>query len=92
MLPTHSNNFDHEIGIQIGSETTFIFLKQIQKIVIKTWKENVLRNSAIVRLPASHLEKGKHKIKIEVNQTGIVLDQLAVYPSNEGSSYEIPLK
>jgi len=57
----------------------------------KTWKENVLRNSAIVKLPAFNIAKGKHKIKIEVNQTGIVLDQLAVYPKDQGS-YEIPFK
>ncbi|MDQ6471683.1 glycosyl hydrolase 115 family protein [Flavobacterium sp. LHD-80] len=89
-LPTHSNNFDHEVGIQIDENALQSF-KTNTKDRDKTWKENVLRNSAIVKLPALKLEKGKHKIKIEVNQTGIVLDQLAVYPSNEGSSYEIPL-
>ncbi|KAF2327741.1 glycosyl hydrolase 115 family protein [Flavobacterium daemonense] len=91
ILPTHSNNFDHEVGIQIDQNSAQ-FLKTNTKDREKTWKENVLRNSAIVRIPVLHLEIGKHKIKIEVNQTGIVLDQLAVYPSSEGSSYEIPLK
>ncbi|WP_426484769.1 glycosyl hydrolase 115 family protein [Flavobacterium sp. 2] len=91
LLPTHANNFDHEIGVQLD-KTVLQNFKTNTKDRDKTWKENVLRNSAIVKLPASNLEKGKHIIKVEVNQTGIVLDQLAVYPSSEGSSYEIPLK
>ncbi|WP_035651095.1 glycosyl hydrolase 115 family protein [Flavobacterium sp. ASV13] len=91
LLPTHANNFDHEIGVQLDKNVLQNF-KTNTRDRDKTWKENVLRNSAIVKLPASNLEKGKHTIKVEVNQTGILLDQLAVYPSSEGSSYEIPLK
>ncbi|MBF4494793.1 glycosyl hydrolase 115 family protein [Flavobacterium sp. MR2016-29] len=89
LLPTHANNFDHEIGIQVDKNTTQFF-KTNTKDRDNTWKENVLRNSTIVKLPATKIEKGKHTIKIEVNQTGIVLDQLAVYLASEGSSYEIP--
>jgi hypothetical protein len=89
LLPTHANNFDHEIGIQLDKNAVQFF-KTNTRDREKTWKENVLRNSAIVKLPATNLEKGKHIIKIEVNQTGIVLDQLAIYPSSEGSAYEIP--
>lgn len=77
LLPTHSNNFDHEIGIQLD-ENTAQFFKINTKDRDNTWKENVLRNSAIVKLPIADLSKGKHKIKIEVNQTGIVLDRLLV--------------
>jgi hypothetical protein len=91
LLPAHSNNFDHEIGIQLDGNA-MQFFKINTKDRDKTWKENILRNSAIVKLPASKIQKGKHTIKIEVNQTGIVLDQLAVYPASEGSSYEIPYK
>ncbi|SFD95873.1 glycosyl hydrolase 115 family protein [Flavobacterium phragmitis] len=91
LLPTHSNNFDHKIGIQVDGKSTEYF-KINTKDRDKTWKENVLRNSAIVKIPASNLSKGKHIVKIEVNQTGIVLDQLAVYPAVEGGTYEIPLK
>ncbi|MBF4507829.1 glycosyl hydrolase 115 family protein [Flavobacterium sp. JLP] len=89
LLPTHANNFDHEIGIQVDKNTTQFF-KTNTKDRDNTWKENVLRNSTIVKLPATKIEKGKHTIKIEVNQTGIVLDQLALYFASEGSSYEIP--
>lgn len=91
ILPTHSNNFDHEVAIQVDGNTLQSF-KTNTKDRDKTWKENVLRNSAIVKLKALHLEKGKHKIKVEVNQTGIVLDQLAIYLSADGNSYEIPYK
>lgn len=91
LLPTHAKSFDHEIGIQVDKNVLQNF-KTNTRDRDKIWKENVLRNSAIVKLPASNFEKGKHTIKVEVNQTGIVLDQLAVYPSSEGSSYEIPLK
>lgn len=91
LLPTHANNFDHEIGIQIDKNAIQHF-KINTKDREKAWKENVLRNSAIVKLPVANVSKGKHTVTIEVNQTGIVLDQLAVYKTAEGSSYEIPVK
>jgi hypothetical protein len=80
LLPTHSNNFDHEIGVQLDGNMIHFF-KVNTKDRDNTWKENVLRNSAIVKVPVSKLEKGKHTIKIEVNQTGIVLDYIAVKDS-----------
>lgn len=77
LLPTHSNNFDHEIGVQIdGNKTQFFSINSKDRD--KTWKENVLRNSAIVKLPVSITNKGKHTITITVNQTGIVLDYITV--------------
>jgi hypothetical protein len=76
LVPTHANKFDHEIGVQIDGNKTQSFLINT-KDRDKTWKENVLRNSAIVKLPIS-LKEGKHIIKIEVNQTGIVLDYITV--------------
>jgi len=78
LLPTHANNFDHEIGIQLDGNAAQFF-KTNTKDRENAWKENVLRNSAIVKLPVSNVSKGKHTITIQVNQTGIVLDQLAVY-------------
>lgn len=77
LLPTHSNNFDHEIGVQLDGKTTRFF-KINTKDRDTTWKENVLRNSAIVNVSAFNLQKGKHTIKVEVNQTGIVLDYITV--------------
>lgn len=78
LLPTHSNNFDHEIGVQVDGRTTQFF-KINTKDRDTTWKENVLRNSAIVKVGVPNLQKGKHSIKAEVNQTGIVLDYLTVH-------------
>lgn len=80
LLPTHSNNLDHEIGVQLDGKTTQFF-KTNTKDRDTTWKENVLRNSAIVKIPASNLQKGKHTIKVEVNQTGIVLDYITIKDS-----------
>jgi len=77
LIPTHANNFDHEIGIQIDGDKKQSFSINT-KDRDKTWKENVLRNSAIVKVPVSITAKGKHTINIEVNQTGIVLDYITV--------------
>ena len=77
LLPTHSNNFDQEIGVQIDGKEVKSFLINT-KDRDKTWKENVLRNSAIVKIPASISNTGKHTIAISVNQTGIVLDYIIV--------------
>jgi hypothetical protein len=76
-LPTHANNFDHEISIQIDQNTAKTF-KINTKDRNEAWKENVLRNSAVVKLNLSNLSEGKHKVKIEVNQNGIVLDQVLI--------------
>lgn len=77
LLPTHSNNFDHEIGVQTdGNKTRSFSINSKERD--KTWKENVLRNSAIVKLPVSITNIGKHTITITVNQTGIVLDYITV--------------
>ncbi|WP_281336189.1 glycosyl hydrolase 115 family protein [Flavobacterium eburneipallidum] len=76
LLPTHSNNFDNEIEVQIDGITSKLFSINT-KDRDKTWKENVLRNSAIAKLPVS-IKEGKHTITIAVNQTGIVLDYLTI--------------
>lgn len=75
--PTHSNNFDYEIEVQTDGDKTQSFSIN-SKERDKTWKENVLRNSAIVKLPVSITNIGKHTITITVNQTGIVLDYITV--------------
>jgi hypothetical protein len=77
LLPTHANNFDHQIEVQLNGNKAQSFSINT-KDRDKTWKENVLRNSAIVKLPVSNANKGKHTITINVNQTGIVLDYIIV--------------
>ncbi|WP_417941058.1 glycosyl hydrolase 115 family protein [Flavobacterium sp. RS13.1] len=76
LLPTHANNFDHQIEVQVDASKGQLFAINT-KDRDKTWKENVLRNSAIVKLPVP-ITKGKHTITIAVNQTGIVLDYITV--------------
>lgn len=89
VLPTHSNNFDHEITVEIDSNSKKKFSINT-KGRSKTWKENVLRNSAIVKHSFQIDKVGKHNIKILVNQTGIVIDQLSIQPEGQPNRYEIP--
>ncbi|PXY42443.1 glycosyl hydrolase [Flavobacterium cheongpyeongense] len=77
LLPTHSNNFDHEIEVQIDGNKSQLFLINT-KDRDKTWKENVLQNGVIVKLPVTIANKGKHTITMNVNQNGIVLDYITV--------------
>lgn len=89
-MPTHSNNSDHQATITFDSNTSKTFkLNSYDRDA--NWKANVLRNAAIFTLPVNIEKAGKHTIKIEVNQTGIVIDQLAVYPKGQ-KKYEIPFE
>ncbi|RVT79569.1 glycosyl hydrolase [Flavobacterium sufflavum] len=89
-IPTHANDSNHQATVTFDSNTNKTFkLNSYDRDA--TWKANVLRNAAIVTLPVKIENTGKHTIKIEVNQTGIVIDQLAVYPKGQ-KKYEIPFK
>lgn len=89
-IPTHANNSDHEAKITFDSKTSKSFkLNSFDRNA--AWKANVLRNAAIFTLPVTIENNGKHSITIEVNQTGIVIDQIAVYPKGQ-KKYEIPFK
>nr|WP_255411043.1 glycosyl hydrolase 115 family protein [Flavobacterium sp. 1] len=76
-LPTHSNNFDQEVLIKINENESKSFLINT-KDRDTTWKENVLRNSAIVKVPFSVTNPKKQSMTISVNQTGIVLDYISI--------------
>nr|WP_315198402.1 glycosyl hydrolase 115 family protein [uncultured Flavobacterium sp.] len=76
-LPTHSNNFDNEVFIKINENESKSFLINT-KDRDTTWKENVLRNSAIVKVPFSVTNAKKQSMTISVNQTGIVLDYISI--------------
>ena len=76
-LPTHSNNFDHEVFVQVDKNPASSFKINTKDRDI-TWKENVLRNSAIVKVPFTVSGTKNKKITISVNQTGIVLDYICV--------------
>ncbi|MBF4471413.1 glycosyl hydrolase 115 family protein [Flavobacterium sp. HJJ] len=76
-LPTHSNNFDQEAVIRINGKESKPFLINT-KDRDTTWKENVLRNSAVVKVPFSVTAAKKQNITVLVNQTEIVLDYISI--------------
>ncbi|MFL9831220.1 glycosyl hydrolase 115 family protein [Flavobacterium sp. ST-87] len=89
-IPTHANNSDHEATISFDANTSKTFkLNSYDRNA--AWKANVLRNAAIFTLPVKIEKTGKHTITIEVNQTGIIIDQLAIYPKGQ-KKYEIPFE
>lgn len=89
-IPTHANDSNHQATVTFDSNTSKTFkLNSYDRDA--NWKANVLRNAAIISLPVKIENTGKHTIKIEVNQTGIVIDQLAIYPKGQ-KKYEIPFK
>ncbi len=87
-LPTHANDFDFKIGIAAND-------KQPNEYAINTkgrseaWKENVLRNAVVTSHPVSFAQSGKQTLRIYVNRTGIVLDQIGIHPEGYGEYYEI---
>ncbi|APZ47345.1 glycosyl hydrolase [Polaribacter reichenbachii] len=87
-LPTHANNFDHKIAVQLNEKPINEFSINT-KGRSKTWKENVLRNFASITCPITIDKVGKQTLKVYVNQTGIVLDQIAITPENYQKHYEI---
>jgi len=90
-LPCHANKFDHQLGIQIDKN-------EVQYFSINTrgrseqWKKNILRNCQITKLKSDLQKAGKHTIRLYVNQTGIVIDQLSTDFAMDKLFYEIPYK
>ncbi|MCW3787376.1 glycosyl hydrolase 115 family protein [Plebeiibacterium sediminum] len=90
-LPTHSNEFNHQLSVQVGTFEKQNFLLNT-KGRSNAWKDNVLRNYTAVHYKLSDIEAGKYTLKLGVNQTGIVIDQIAVNPENTIPYYEIPVE
>nr|WP_319399828.1 glycosyl hydrolase 115 family protein [uncultured Carboxylicivirga sp.] len=88
-LPTHANNFDHQLSVKVDDEPASVYHLNTRGRS-REWKENVLRNAQVINKEISISEKGKHHLVLEVNQTGIVIDQLAVIPAGYPAFYEIP--
>lgn len=87
-LPTHSNDFNHQLTVQVDDHESSSFLINT-KGRSEAWKINTLRNYNAVKYPVTLNSKGKHQLKLSVNQTGIVIDQMAVNPVGTASYYEI---
>ena len=87
-LPTHSNDFNHKIWVELNE-------KDIKEFSLNTkgrsdkWKENVLRNFVSVTCPIKIDKTGKQTLRIYINQPGIVLDQIAISAENHQNYYEI---
>lgn len=78
LLPTHpidaSNNMRIAISID-GADPMIFNINTVGRS--NTWKENVLRNQAVVKLPY-HFVTGKHLLKIFAVDPDVVIDQLLI--------------
>jgi hypothetical protein len=54
------------------------------------WAENVLRNSAVATLPLGPLASGKHKLRLEYRDPGIVFEHLEVAFPSAPPAYPVP--
>lgn len=87
-IPTHSNNYDQEVSVEVngkGRESYSINTKGRSD----AWKENVLRNYSRITHSVTFGKTGIQTLKLEVNQTGIVFDQISIAPENHPRFYEI---
>ncbi|MGL1957851.1 MAG: glycosyl hydrolase 115 family protein [Colwellia sp.] len=89
LLPTHANNFDHQLSVSVNNKKLGVYSLNTTGRS-KQWKENVLRNAQIITVPMEITKAGVQTVKLSVNQTGIVLDQLAIRANVQITSYEIP--
>ncbi|MBN2612807.1 MAG: glycosyl hydrolase 115 family protein [Bacteroidales bacterium] len=91
-LPVHPLNSNHKlsIGLSIDNEAPKIVDYQTFDRN-ETWKQNVLRNSAIITSVHSITEPGKHSIKISAFDPGVIIDRiLLLFGNNEAGYSAIP--
>ena len=87
-LPTHANDFDHGLSVSVNGK--HIADESLNTVGRSTeWKLGVLRNAQIKQIPVN-LNKAENLVSLAVNQPGIVIDQIAIYPSGSKSCYLIP--
>ncbi len=87
-IPTHANNYDHIVSLEGNGKDRKDFSINT-KGRSEAWKENVLRNYVSITYPVTFEKAGIQTLKIYVNQTGIVFDQIAINPENYPDYYEI---
>jgi hypothetical protein len=88
-MPTHSNAYDHEVWVEVNDEAPQAYAINT-KGRSEAWKESVLRNYVPITHPVTIETTGTQTITIYVNQTGIVLDQMAISPGSTQPYHEIP--
>ena len=54
------------------------------------WAENVLRNSAVATIPLGPLTAGKHTLRLEYRDPGVVFEHLVVAFPNAPPAYPVP--
>lgn len=87
-IPTHSNNYDHQVGVQVNGQNHMNHPINTRGRS-EEWKQNVLRNYTPVLYNATFKKIGPQTLRIDVNQPGIVIDQIAIYPEKQKDFYEI---
>ncbi|MCV9388917.1 glycosyl hydrolase 115 family protein [Reichenbachiella ulvae] len=90
-LPTHSNDYNYKLRVAIDEDKPVEYPINTKGRSAQ-WKKNVLRNSTRTVHTVELSKKGKHNLRIEVNQSGIVLDQIAIVPEGYPDFYEIESK
>ncbi|GAB2618970.1 glycosyl hydrolase 115 family protein [Belliella aquatica] len=88
LMPTHANAFDHKVTLEINGKNSKSFSTNTRGRS-EEWKQNTLQNHAKVTYPVSIDASGKQVLRIYVNQTGIVLDQISVTSAGSPEYYEI---
>ncbi len=87
-LPTHSNNFDHKVWVDVNDKGTKEYSVN-SKGRGKPWEENIIGNFSSITYPIIFDKTGKQTLKISINQPGIVIDQIAITSDNYKAYYEI---
>jgi len=88
-LPTHSNTCDQSLKVSLDGAAPVEYALNTRGRS-EEWKANVLRNYVPVIYGFVALETGSHSLTVSANQTGIVIDQIAVIPEGYPAFYEIP--
>lgn len=89
-LPTHSNDFNATLTVRVDDNEPEDFpINTMGRS--EAWKQNVLRNYTPLKYSFEAGSAGNHVLTLQVNQTGIVIDQIAVNPPGCERYYEIPL-
>ncbi|MBN2214812.1 MAG: glycosyl hydrolase 115 family protein [Bacteroidales bacterium] len=78
-LPTHALNTLHQLRISVAvddSEPQIVDYRTFNRS--ETWKQNVLRNNAIVKTEHLISSPGKHILKITTLDPGIIIDRITI--------------
>lgn len=91
VIPTQpSDKGDIRLGISIdGGEVKSLSFRENGRT--DTWKENVMRNQALIKIPVT-LTKGKHTLNIKAMDNHIVVDQWMIDFQKDRKFYVIPVR